>query len=251
MLPIGAHVKREDPLAVAEATGSACIQLFLSDPQSFKKPEPHPHAEALQQASIPVYVHAPYLINVASPVNKIRVPSRKILQQTMDAAATVGATAVIVHGGHVGKDDDVEHGVDRWRKAVEQLETDVPLFLENTAGGDNAMARHFDTIARVWDAIGPLGVGFCLDTCHTHAAGETVIDSADRIMAITGRIDLLHCNDSKDDFGSGRDRHEHIGQGSIDPEAILEVVRKADAPVICETSLDGVEDDISFLRAKL
>lgn len=252
MLPIGAHVKREDPLAVAEATGSSCIQLFLSDPQSFKKPEPHPDAEALKKAEIPVYVHAPYLINVASPVNKVRVPSRKILQQTMDAAATVGATAVIVHGGHVGKDDDVQNGVDRWRKAVEQLETDIPLFLENTAGGDNAMARHFDTIARVWEAIGGFpNMGFCLDTCHTHAAGEAVVDSADRIMAITGRIDLVHCNDSKDDFGSGRDRHEHIGSGNIEPEAILEVCRKAGAPIICETSLDGVEADIDFLRDKL
>jgi deoxyribonuclease IV len=251
MLPIGAHVKREDPLAVADATGSSCIQLFLSDPQSFKKPEPHPQADALRTAGIPVYVHAPYLINVASPVNKIRVPSRKILQHTMDAAADVGAAAVIVHGGHVGKDDDVESGVERWRKAVEQLETDVPLYLENTAGGDNAMARHFDVIARVWDAIGPLGVGFCLDTCHTHAAGEEVVGSAERILGITGRIDLVHCNDSKDPFDSGRDRHEHLGKGTIDPEAILEVVRAAGAPVICETSLDGVEDDIAYLRDSL
>lgn len=251
MLPIGAHVKREDPLAAAEATGSSCIQLFLSDPQSFKKPEPREDAEALRQASIPVYVHAPYLINVASPQNKVRIPSRKLLQTTMDAAAEVGAAAVIVHGGHVGADDDVQAGVDRWRKAVEQLETDVPLYLENTAGGDNAMARHFDVIARVWEAIGPLGVGFCLDTCHSHAAGEAVIDAADRILAITGRIDLVHCNDSKDGFDSGRDRHEHLGAGTIDPEAIFAVVRRAGAPVICETSLDGVVADIELLRASL
>jgi deoxyribonuclease-4 len=103
----------------------------------------------------------------------------------------------------------------------------------------------------VWDAIGPLGVGFCLDTCHTHAAGEAVIDSADRILAITGRIDLVHCNDSKDEFDSGRDRHEHLGAGTIDPEAILTVVRRAGAPVICETPLEGVRDDIELLRAKL
>ena len=249
MLPIGAHVKREDPLAVAEATGSSCIQLFLSDPQSFKKPEPHPDAEALKKAKIPVYVHAPYLINVASPVNKVRVPSRKILQQTMDAAATVGATAVIVHGGHVGKDDDVQNGVDRWRKAVEQIESDIPLFLENTAGGDNAMARHFDTIARVWEAIGSFpNMGFCLDTCHTHAAGEAVVDSADRIMAITGRIDLVHCNDSKDPEGSGRDRHENLGKGTIAADLLAEVVRRAGAPVVCETPAEGQADDIAFLK---
>jgi deoxyribonuclease-4 len=251
MTLIGAHVKREDALATAEATGSSCIQLFLSDPQSWKKPAPHPDAEALRSASIPVYVHAPYIVNVASPDNRVRIPSRKILQQTMDGAADVGATAVIVHGGHVGDGDSVDDGVERWVKAVKALETDVPLYLENTAGGDHAMARHFDTIAKLWDAIGPLGVGFCLDTCHTHAAGEAMAGAAERIAGITGRIDLVHANDSKDSAGSGRDRHEHLGAGQIDPQILVEVVRNAAAPVICETSLDGVAADIAFLHGNL
>jgi deoxyribonuclease-4 len=251
MHPIGAHVKTADPLATALATGSSCVQLFLSDPQSWKKPLPHPQAEELLAATIPIYVHAPYIVNVASPDNRIRIPSRKILQQTMDGAAAVGATAVIVHGGHVSAEDSVEDGVERWVKAVNALETDVPLYLENTAGGDHAMARHFDTIAKLWDAIGPLGIGFCLDTCHTHAAGEEMAGAAERIAAITGRIDLVHANDSKDAANSGRDRHEHLGSGTIDPSVLVEVVRNADAPVICETSLDGVADDIAFLTAKL
>jgi deoxyribonuclease IV len=248
---IGAHVKSEDPLATAAATGSSCIQLFLSDPQSWKKPKPREDADLLRGASIPVYVHAPYIVNVASPDNKIRIPSRKVLQQTMDGAAEIGATAVIVHGGHVSADDTVEAGVERWVKAVQQLESDVPLYLENTAGGDHAMARHFDTIARLWDAIGPLGVGFCLDTCHTHAAGEAMVGAAERILGITGRIDLVHANDSKDGAGSGRDRHEHLGAGQIDPDVLVEVVRTAGAPVVCETALDGVKDDIAFLRDRL
>jgi deoxyribonuclease-4 len=251
MHPIGAHVKREDPLATAEETGSSCIQLFLSDPQSWKKPQAHPDADALRAAAIPVYVHAPYIVNVASPDNRIRIPSRKILQQTMDGAAAVGATAVIVHGGHIGDGDSVEEGVERWVKAVQALETDVPLYLENTAGGDHAMARHFDVIARLWDAIGPMGVGFCLDTCHTHAAGEAMAGAAERIAGITGRIDLVHANDSKDAAGSGRDRHEHLGAGQIDPSVLVEVVRNCDAPIICETGLDAVADDIAFLTAKL
>ena len=249
--PIGAHVKTEDPLATAEATGSSCLQLFLSDPQSWKKPTPREDAEALRRATIPVYVHAPYIVNLASPDNKIRIPSRKVLQQTMDGAAEIGATAVIVHGGHVGAGDDVEEGIERWVKGVKALETDVPLYLENTAGGDHAMARHFDTIARLWDAIGPLGVGFCLDTCHTHAAGESMAGAAERIHGITGRIDLVHANDSKDEAGSGRDRHEHLGSGQIDPTVLVEVVRNAKAPVICETALAGVKDDIAFLTEQL
>ena len=125
----------------------------------------------------------------------------------------------------------------------------MPIYLENTAGGDHAMARHFDTIGRLWDHIGDSGVGFCLDTCHAHAAGEALVDAVERIIGITGRIDLVHCNDSKDEAGSGRDRHEHLGHGSIDPDLLVAVVSAADAPVICETADEGRKDDIAFLKS--
>ena len=197
---------------------------------------------------MPVYVHAPYLINVASANNKIRIPTRKILQQTCDAAAEIGATAVIVHGGHA--DDNDEEGFERWAKAMDQLETDMLVYLENTAGGDHAMARHFDTIGRLWDHIGDSGIGFCLDTCHAHAAGEELSGGrphpghhrADRprpLQRLQGRA------------GSGRDRHENLGHGNIDPDMLVAIVRTADAPVICETSDDGRKDDIAFLREHL
>ena len=124
----------------------------------------------------------------------------------------------------------------------------MPIYLENTAGGDHAMARHFDTIAGLWDKIGDTGIGFCLDTCHAWAAGEALVDAVERILGITGRIDLVHCNDSKDGHGSGRDRHEHLGSGTIDPSILLDVVRTANAPVVCETPIDGVKDDIAFLK---
>jgi deoxyribonuclease-4 len=250
-MKIGAHLKMEDPLAMADATGSEVVQIFLSDPQGWKKPVPRDDADALRASSVPVIVHAPYIVNLASANNKIRIPSRKVLQQTMDGAAAIGATAVVVHGGHVDADDTVEAGVERWVKGLQSLETDVPLYLENTAGGDHAMARHFDTIARLWDAIGGTGIGFCLDTCHAFAAGEELARAVEQILAITGRIDLVHCNDSKDPHGSGRDRHEHLGSGTIDPTILVEVVRTANAPVICETPMDGVKDDIAFLRDNL
>ena len=250
-MKIGAHLKMEDPLAMAAATGSEVVQIFLSDPQGWKKPVPRDDADALRASSVPVIVHAPYIVNRASANNQIRIPSRKVLQQTMDGAAAIGATAVVVHGGHVDADDTVEAGVERWVKGLQSLETDVPLYLENTAGGDHAMARHFDTIARLWDAIGGTGIGFCLDTCHAFAAGEELAKAVEQILAITGRIDLVHCNDSKDPHGSGRDRHEHLGSGTIDPTILVDVVRTANAPVICETPMDGVKDDIAFLRDNL
>jgi deoxyribonuclease-4 len=227
------------------------VQLFLGDPQGWKKPPPRDDAEALRSSDLTIYVHAPYIINVASANNRIRIPSRKILQQTCDAAADIGAAAVIVHGGHVTADEDESEGFVRWVKALDALESDVPVYLENTAGGDHAMARHFDTIARLWDHIGDFDLGFCLDTCHAHAAGEEMITAAERILAITGRIDLVHCNDSKDPSGSGRDRHEHLGAGQVDPEALVETVKVAQAPVICETGEDGRKDDIAWLRERV
>ncbi len=247
---IGSHVKSDDPLAAAQVDGADAVQLFIGNPRSWKKPKPRDDAATLKASAVPLYVHSPYLINLASANNRVRIPSRKILQDTCDAAAEIGARAVIVHGGHAD-DNDLEAGFERWVKALDQLQTDVPIYLENTAGGEHAMARHFDTIARLWERIGDKGVGFCLDTCHAWAAGESLEDAVERIKAITGRIDLVHCNDSRDAAGSGADRHANIGAGQIDPQLLVEVVRAADAPVICETAEEGRKDDIAFLRERV
>src|SRR3954471_8165045 len=229
---IGSHVHDDDPLAAAQVDGAEVVQFFLGNPQSWKKPKPREDAPALRASSVPLYVHAPYLINVASANNRVRIPSRKILQDTCDAAGEIDATAVIVHGGHAD-DNDMEAGFERWVKALAQLETNVPVYLENTAGGDHAMARHFDTIARLWERIADTGIGFCLDTCHAWAAGEELIDAVERIKGITGRIDLVHCNDSRDAKGSGADRPANFGTGQIDPQLLVAVVPAADATVLC------------------
>ena len=98
-------------------------------------------------------MHAPYVINVASPNNRIRIPSRKILEQQLNAAASIGAAGLIVHGGHVTAGTDPAEGYDSWRKAIERIERPLPMLIENTAGGDGAMARSLDNIARLWEAI--------------------------------------------------------------------------------------------------
>jgi deoxyribonuclease-4 len=175
----------------------------------------------------------------------------------MDAAAEIGAKGLIVHGGHVNKADDPAVGFDNWRKAVEATDIKVPLLIENTAGGDNAMTRHLDRIAGVWDAIasaeGSDMVGFCLDTCHAWASGIELGDAVERIRAITGRIDLVHANDSRDDFGSGADRHTSFGQGHLPPDELAAVVREAGAPVICETPGGAAEHlaDFAWLRERV
>ena len=91
-----------------------------------------------------------------------------------------------------------EVGFDNWRKTFERMTPPLPILIENTAGGDNAMARRLDRLARLWRrrSASTATIGFCLDTCHAHAGGEDLVGIVDRVKAITGRIDLVHANDS-------------------------------------------------------
>src|ERR1700754_1452408 len=262
-LKIGAHVEQTDPIAEAAAREASHVQFFLGDPQGYKGPEfryaggaDELKADA-EKAGIDLYVHAPYIVNVATTNNRIRIPSRKLLQQHVDAAAAIGAKGLIVHGGHVNNEDDPAKGFDNWRKAVEATDLKLPVLIENTAGGDNAMTRYLDRIKGVWDAIsaaeGAEMVGFCLDTCHAHAGGNALETVVADVRKVTGRIDLVHANDSRDDFDSGADRHANLGAGRIDPDLLVAVVRDAGAPVVCETPGGSEEHsaDFAWLRERL
>ena len=124
-------------------------------------------------------MHAPYVLNVATTNNRIRIPAGSSCSSTCRPRPRSAPPGLIVHGGHVLKNDDPAVGFDNWRKCIDGLEMTVPLLIENTAGGDNAMARRLERIARLWDAIGAAKggdtVGFCLDTCHAHAGGEELV----------------------------------------------------------------------------
>lgn len=256
---IGGHVKDADPLDVGAEIGAQVVQFFLSDPQDWKKPEPRADRDRLVAApeaeNIAIYIHSPYRINLASTNNRIRIPSRKLLAQHAAAAAEIGARGLIVHGGHVTKDDDQSVGIDNWRKAFAEADKrggfELPILIENTAGGDKSMARRLEQIDRLWDAIGQYQPAFCLDTCHAHAGGIDLLSAVEKITAITGKIDLIHCNDSRDEFDSGRDRHATIGKGQIDPQHLVEVIKAADCPVVCETPLEHITEDINYLRSAL
>ncbi len=247
---VGAHVDGADPRAEATARGADLVQIFLSDPQGWKKPDPHPLAAELAADPLPIYVHSPYLINVVAEASRIRIPSRRILQETCDAAATIGAVGVVVHGGHLTGDGPIEEGYDRWRKALLEVDSEIPILIENTASGDNAVCRRVDSLARLWQVVGDLGPGFVLDTCHSWAGGEPGDELVERVLAATGRIDLIHCNDSRDPFDSRRDRHANLGAGEIPTSLLEQVVATARAPVVVETP-GGVEDhrrDMEFVR---
>ena len=257
---IGAHVDAETAIRQAVALGADIAQVTLGDPQSWRKPiVPGDGATALGAqaagAGIGLYVHAAYVINVASTNNRIRIPSRKLLQQTIDAAAGIGARGVIVHGGHVTADEDQKLGYDNWRKCVDGLDVKVPILIENTAGGKKAMMRYLESVRDLWSTLegsDNLGeIGLCLDTCHAHAAGLDLDTVVRDLRAITGRIDLVHCNDSRDTAGSGRDRHAPLGRGQLDPEILVALLREADAPVVLETPVENHPEEIAWLRDQL
>ncbi len=262
-LRIGSHTNTIDVISGARQMEVDLIQIMLGDPQSWKAPRvDYPGgASALKadaaEAGIGIVVHSPYVINVASTNNRIRIPSRKLLQQTVNAAAEIGALGVVVHGGHVTVNDDPVFGFDNWRKCVEGLEFPVPIYIENTAGGKNAMARYLEQIDQLWEFISrsknAAHVGFCLDTCHSHAAGLEPEGLVDKVMAITGRIDLVHCNDSRDEFASGADRHANLGSGFYHPDDLVRIVVEADTNTIIETP-GGIEEhraDIAWLRDRI
>lgn len=253
MIRIGAHTPSAHPLEEAAARDADLVQIFLSNPQGWRRPDPRPDAAELRASPLPIYVHSPYLINVCADDNKVRVPSRRILQETCEAAADIGAEAVVVHGGHVTGEGPQGEGLVRWRKALDALDTDMTVLIENTAGGDKAVARRVEWIERLFAEIGGYGVGFVLDTCHAWAGGEPFDELVPRVLAATGRIDLVHANDSKDPFDSRRDRHENLGRGKIPPDDLIRVITDAGAPVVVETP-GGAEEqasDIDWIRSRL
>src|ERR687893_380549 len=233
------------------------VQVFLTDPQSYANPKPRPDADDLRASDVMVVVHAPYLLNVASTNNRIRIPSRKLLDQHAKAAAAVGALGLVVHGGHVLAADAPAAGIDNWRKTfARQAEVGgfpLPLLIENTAGGGNAMARDLDAIARLFDAVGEFGAGFVLDTCHAWAAGWDLATAVEQVRAVTGRLDLVHLNNSRDPQGSSRDRHAPLADGEIPFELLVDVARAAGCPVVLETPGDAAAhaEEVARLRAAL
>lgn len=261
-LPLGVHVSAETAIADGIARGSSIIQIMIGSPTAWKGHElTYPGgAEALKEAAaeagIRIYVHAPYIINVATINNRVRIPSRNILKRQLELAAEIDALGLIVHGGHVGE-ADIEIGFDNWRKALDAVDMHVPILIENTAGGAGAVARGADRLTGLWEAVraGKDGerVGFCLDTCHAWASGEQMDGLAERVRAATGRIDLVHVNDSRDAAGSGADRHANLGDGLIPEEQLRAVLREAQAPMILETpgGLDEHLADMAWVREAL
>ena len=241
-LAVGGHgdqVRTRSPRRSPATPG--LVQVFLSDPRLEGPGLPGRRAArgapgGRAAAGLDLYVHAPYVINVASTNNRIRIPSRKLLQQYLDGAAR-SAQGVVVHGGHVTARTTSRQGRRQLAKAIDALETTFPCSSRTRRAGTTrwrAVWSGSRAVGGRQPANGGDNVGFTLDTCHAWAGGARPRGAADQVGAITGRIDLVHANDSRDAPGSGADRHANLGAGQVDPDELVAAVRDAGAPVVVE-----------------
>lgn len=234
----GAHVRQSGGLLKAiergEASGFDVIQVFTQSPRQWR-PTSRDDAElaslrARREASsclVDWVCHATYLINLASRDADVCARSAECLTENMRVASALGASSLIVHvGSHMGAglEQALPAIVDAVDAAVSSTPAGADLLLENTAGSGATIGRTFDELASVIDAAGGSSrLGVCLDSQHLWASGidfstpesmDTVVSGVAATVGLD-RLRCLHLNDSKVPFGSHRDRHANLGEGSI------------------------------------
>ncbi len=247
------------------------VQVFSAAPSAWVRRKPDPDEDAAfvlacQHADIrPVFVHAPYLLNLASADGGLWRRSVSVLAQELDIAGHWRAAGVVVHLGSAG-DQSIAAGMKRVSKAIRQARSRSQepsrIILENCAGQGNSVGYTMSQIGEIISAVGRERIGVCVDTAHAFAAGYAVntseglnemIDEAEAAFGLD-LVQLIHLNDSKSHLGSRVDRHEHIGRGCIGPDGfrvILSEPRLRHLPFIMETPKtpgDDLADDLANLR---
>jgi len=242
---IGAHVPTRGGLLsairAARECGADAIQVFLSNPRAWAPPRiSRKEADAFRQAwgesgLGPMFVHAPYVVNLASPVPEFLERSIDVIRQAVAAASSVGANGYVVHAGSGGPGEPAES----FRRTVSALRA-VPaqggcdVVVELTAGTAGSVAATFPEAAHLFEAVGDPRLKLCADTCHLFAAGYA-LDEPEGVAAcfeelrasgLGDRLVLIHANDAKYERGARRDRHEHIGQGGIGVEGFFEILHR-------------------------
>jgi deoxyribonuclease-4 len=247
-------------LAYAAETGAEVIQVFVSNPRGWAPSVSDPAQDAaLRDADIPVYVHAPYLINLGSGDRAVAVKSAEALGYALRRGREIGARGVVVHtGSAVGWDND-----SALRQVSEivmpLLEGDGPdLLFEPMAGQGQMLCAAASDLEPYLAAVERHPrAGICMDTCHMFAAGHDLSapGGADELLAQIGPglIKLVHANDSAGPLGSKKDRHATIGDGAIGAKGFAELLAHpllTDVPFVVETpgGKAGHTKDIAALK---
>jgi deoxyribonuclease-4 len=233
---IGAHVSAAGGLskvtARAQTIGAETIQIFASPPQGFAPPAHDDQAieefnTKTQEAAIsPVFIHAIYLINLASSRPELLSRSISSLTEALRFAAKIRSAGVIYHTGSAGTASfkEVSHQITRaMGKILSDTPSETKLIVENSAGQGGTVGAKFSEIGSMISDLASDRVACCLDTQHAFATGydlsrkdgiTRMLTEWDKEIGLDKMI-CLHVNDSKVACGSGRDRHENIGQGLI------------------------------------
>lgn len=269
---IGAHVRTPGGLRTAvdnaRAVGAEAVQLFLSNPRAWAGPRPETAekfgAEWREAGIGPLFVHAPYLVNIASPNPEFVVKSLELCRRSVVACSIAGAGGFVVHAGSGGPGERGE--------AIARAAATLRLILEETQGTDlivelmadtsGSVASRWPEAAELFELVGEDRLRLCADTCHLFVTGygldtpEGVESCFDDLHAsgLAERLVLIHANDAKFPRGSRRDRHENIGEGEIGLDgfrAILSRPEVADLSLVVETPHGGEmhRRDVERLRS--
>jgi deoxyribonuclease IV len=237
--------------------GCNCLQIFVKNQRQWSAPPLDPSeierwSEARRRTGVgPVFAHATYLINLASPDRTIFRRSIDACADELGRCALLGIDALILHpGSH--RATSLETGISRVVTAIDRL-TDQPaagtvrIALETTAGQGDSVGGRFEHLAEIISQVRhPARLAVCVDTCHLFAAGyelrtpegyDRTIDELDRHLGLA-RVCCIHANDSVGALGSHLDRHQHIGAGKLGLRAFRRLLndgRLASVPRILET----------------
>ncbi|MFD7165691.1 deoxyribonuclease IV [Streptomyces violascens] len=277
--PIGGHVPVAGGLATTGLTyareiGAETVQVFAANPRGWATPTGNPAQDEkfraeCAEASIPAYVHAPYLINFGSHTEATVEKSVESLRHSLRRGREIGALGVVVHTGSATGGRPRAEALAQVRTHLLPLldelthDDDPFLLLESTAGqGASLCSRTWDfgPYFEALDAHPKLGV--CLDTCHIYAAGHDLAgpggmkQTLDLLVETVGegRLQLIHANDSKDVAGAHKDRHENIGTGHIGEEPFRELLTHPateGVPLVIETpgGKEGHAADVALLKS--
>ena len=239
---IGAHVSiaggTEKAAERAKKQGCEVMQIFVQSPQTFKTSQTTDEEIKLFKASLKkytikeVYVHAPYLINLASENNRTRYGSINIIKKNLERASFLGCTYLMTHMGSF-LESSHKAGIDRVVKSIQTILEGYTgtcgLLLELSAGSGHIIGSKFEEIQYILKKCGVKNLGVCLDTAHIFSSGYSLIgkkaitDTLKKFDATIGlnNLKLAHLNDSTVPFASRKDRHADIGDGEIGAENII------------------------------
>ena len=248
--------------------GANTFQIFSSCPRQWQ-----PYSLAPSQCDAmrglrekygigPMAIHSSYLVNLASATPEFHRKSVAAFRGELQRALALCAEFLVLHPGSFrgrSREEGLELVAHSIAEAAEGLELDksnLRVLIENTAGSEFSLGGSFDQVAHLLQYLRPVcPVGACIDTCHTHVSGYDIVsetgwhETMQKLDETVGlkNVMVLHCNDAKDLRGSKRDRHEHVGKGTIGLDAfrrLLNDPRTQHAAFIAETPIEEPGDDL-------